>query len=260
MNHLDVEAYLRRIGLSGRPSVDLAGLTSLMDAHLRTVPFENLSVYFQRGVDVDPEHAAAKIVERRRGGWCFELNGAFALLLRELGFEVLVLGAAVLLDGPNRTVDHMTLEVNLDQRYLVDVGFGESAIVPLDLNQRGDMDGGNGRYRFMPSAEGTTLVRVIDKGDGSEDRLEPQFRFRRVGLSFEDFRPASDRLYHDSDSHFRSAPVVTRLLDRGADRVTLTADEIKLTTNGRKRTMPLTAAGSWARALDQWFYMDATGL
>jgi N-hydroxyarylamine O-acetyltransferase len=265
---IDVDGYLTRLGLERRPEVTIDGLRRLMDVHLRSIPFENLDVYFQRGIGVDPTAAARKIVEGGRGGWCFELNGAFALLLAELGFDVRLLGAAVLLDGPNRTVDHMTLEVTLEQPYLVDVGFGDGFIRPLPLNSTDDLDGGCGRFRFMPSPEGTTLVRLTETvgeaaepegeaGTGSAFGLEPQYRFRRVALSVDDFAPASERLYSDTESAFRSRPMVTRLLDRGADRVTLLADELRVTVDGHRRTTTVSET-AWLQALRQWFGIDPT--
>lgn len=269
---IDVYGYLRRLGLEDRPEVTVDGLTLLMDAHLRAIPFENLDVYFQRSVGVSAVAAANKIVEKGRGGWCFELNGAFALLLTELGFDVRLLGAAVLLDGPNRTVDHLTLEVTLEQPYLVDVGFGDGFIRPLPLNSTDDLDGGSDRFRLMPSPEGTTVVRLVstaDESSGSEDevrtkaeaglRMEPQYRFRRVALTMDDFAPASDRIYSDADSYFRSQPMVTRLLDDGADRITLLADELRVTVNGRRRTTTVSGP-AWAHALRQWFGIDPTAL
>ena len=80
--------YLDRIGLSEAPPVDVDGLEILQRAHLTEVPFENLDVHAGRGVGTGLGWSLPKIVDRRRGGWCFELNGAFSGLLRDLGFEV----------------------------------------------------------------------------------------------------------------------------------------------------------------------------
>ncbi len=245
------DRYLDRIGLDTAPAPTVEGVERLMRAHLTHVPFENLDVYLQRGVATDRTWTLSKVLDRGRGGWCFELNGAFAALLESLGFEVRLLGAAVLLGGPNRIVDHLTLEVTIEGRpHLVDVGFGDGFAAPLPLNTGGDarLDGRTGAFGFMASAEGTTLVRY----DG--DVPEAQYRFRRVALTRSDFEPASDRLYHDTQSNFRQGPVATRLLDWGPDRVTLTADRLRLMRDGEAADTAIEPnSGRWHDALTEWF-------
>jgi len=98
------------------------------------VPFENLDIHLGRRLVLDPEANYEKIVERRRGGWCFELNGLFALLLEALGFEVTLLGSRVHgTDWVSQDLAHLLLRIDLDQPYVVDVGFGEGRFDPLPL-------------------------------------------------------------------------------------------------------------------------------
>ena len=89
---MDTGAYLARIGYAAGVGRDLETLEALQRAHLTAVPFENLDVVHRRGVHTDPARSVAKIVDRRRGGWCYELNGAFHALLSSLGFEARLLG------------------------------------------------------------------------------------------------------------------------------------------------------------------------
>ena len=86
---MDISSYLRRIDYSGsrEPSTDV--LHKLHQAHLLTVPFENLDIHLGHPIVLGEAHLFNKIVNHRRGGFCYELNGLFAALLRELGFEVL---------------------------------------------------------------------------------------------------------------------------------------------------------------------------
>ena len=93
---MNVDAYLERIGYAGplEPSVDT--LAALQRAHMLTVPFENLDIGRGRRLVLDREPIFDKIVNRRRGGWCFELNQLFAGLLGELGFAVTLLGSKVI--------------------------------------------------------------------------------------------------------------------------------------------------------------------
>lgn len=245
-----VEAYLERIGFDQRVAVDLDTLHALQRAHMTTVPFENLDVVSRTPVGTDLDWSINKIVMQRRGGWCFEVNGAFSSLLQALGFEVRLLGAAVLLDGPNRVIDHLTLEVTLDQPYLVDVGFGDSFITPLELNTAGAQDGGSGTFEFMASSEGTTLTR--HDGDGVP---EPSYRFKRVDRQLEDFRPASDHLWTDPSLHWQHKPFATRLIDGGPDRITLLKDRLKIEVAGTT-TETLVSTSDWPTVLRSNFGID----
>ena len=97
---VDVPGYLERLGYDGVPSLDLPSLTRLQQLHMTAVPFENLDIALGDGVALDAATAVDKIVEGGRGGWCFEVNGAFAALLEALGFRVTSLGGS---GPPQRT-------------------------------------------------------------------------------------------------------------------------------------------------------------
>lgn len=240
--------YLDRIGATAPSVLDLASLTVLVRAHLIAVPFENLDVYHQRPVQTSIEWSVPKIVDRKRGGWCFEANGAFAALLRTLGFEVRHIGAAVLVDGPNSTLDHLCLEVRLHQPYLVDVGFGDTFITPLELNSSAEQDGGNGDYQFMASPIGTTLARIV------AGVPEAHYRFKRVSHELADFDPAAEGLANDPDGHFRRGPLATRLLDTTGSRVTLTTNRLVVkNADGSERSSVDVDADAWWSTAAEWF-------
>lgn len=245
---VDVDRYLRRIGFTGEPRVDLPTLTALQRAHLTTVPFENLHVHARLGVRTDLAWSVPKIVDHGRGGWCFEANGAFSALLEALGFPVARLGAAVLLGGPTTVIDHLTLEVMLDEPWLVDVGFGESFLVPLALNRSGPQDGGDATYELIPSPQGLTLAKHV------ADVPEAQYRFKRVNHDLAEFEAVSQHLQTADDLHWKHKPFATRLLDGGPDRVTLLKDRLKLTRGGQTEETPV-AEADWADTLEEWFSM-----
>lgn len=247
---IDVNEYLRRIDFRGTPSVDLITLESLQRSHLTAVPFENIDVFYQVPVHTHLEHSLNKILTRRRGGWCFENNGAFGALLGALGFDVLRLGAAVLLERPNSVITHLALEVKLDVPYLVDVGFGDSFIRPLQLNSRGPQDGGSGVFEFIDSSHGLTMARHDAKGFP-----EPQYRFKRVAHELAEFDGASDRFQADRTLHWSEKPFATRLLDGGPDRVTLIGNRLKFIRNGVTESSNIEDA-DWDDVLRQWFGMQ----
>ena len=107
---MDVDAYLRRIGYCGSPRPTIGTLRALHVAHLATVPFENLSIHLGEPIVLDVEALFEKIVTRRRGGFCYELNGLFGAMLQALGFDATMLSAVVIGAsgefGPE--FDHMT--------------------------------------------------------------------------------------------------------------------------------------------------------
>ena len=92
---MNVATYLRRINYPGSTEPTAETLGELHRAHMLAVPFENLDIHLGREIVLDDERLYAKIVEQQRGGFCYELNGAFAALLRELGFNVKKLAAGV---------------------------------------------------------------------------------------------------------------------------------------------------------------------
>ena len=244
-----VDAYLERIGIDEPVTLDLDGLERLQRAHLTRVPFENLDVFARRRVRTDIDWSVPKIVERGRGGWCYELNGAFAWLLGELGFEVKQLGATVLLKRPDPMErGHLALEVTLGRPYLVDVGFGDSFIRPLPLDDPGPHDGGTGAFHFDFGPETTLLY------DGPDDP-EPQYRFGPRAYGAQDFVEQSRHKWSDPQQKWRQQPFATRLIGGGPDRVTLLHDRLKLRRKGKWSERPVEPGEEWERLLGEWFDM-----
>jgi N-hydroxyarylamine O-acetyltransferase len=133
---LDVPAYLARVGVAALPSPTGAGLRELHRAHVLAIPFENLDVVIGRGVDTSLPAVQAKLVDRRRGGYCFEQNALFGAALDRAGFQVTRLAARVRAGAAFvRPRTHMVLTVRADGRtWLADVGFGgEGLLEPIPL-------------------------------------------------------------------------------------------------------------------------------
>jgi len=148
---LDIQRYLARIRYEGTVQPTAETLQALHEAHMLAVPFENLDIGLGRAIKLDHASLWEKIVERRRGGFCYELNGLFALLLRELGFRVELLSAGVAnaAGNFNPDFDHLTLLVHLEEDWLADVGFGESFRHPLRLTPDVAQEQVWGRYRLV---------------------------------------------------------------------------------------------------------------
>lgn len=131
---MNVDRYLRRVGLTARPPATLAGLTALHCAHLLAIPYENLDVQLGRKVTIQRPAIYEKIVEQGRGGWCYEMNGLLGWALYELGFRVTRATGAVMreVSGDAANGNHLVLRVDLPEGlYLADVGFGDGPRDPV---------------------------------------------------------------------------------------------------------------------------------
>jgi N-hydroxyarylamine O-acetyltransferase len=226
----EVRAYLQRIGYHGslRPSITL--LRKLHKRHLETVPFENLDIHLGRPIILDQSSFYKKIVEERRGGFCYELNGSFANLLRSLGFKVDILSAKVAgKDGKfSPDFDHMTLRVKLERPWLVDVGFGESFALPKLLDTPLQQREGGKTYKI--SSEKTR--RILWRKQTSENSWKPQYSFTLRKRRLAEFVPRCLWQQTSPDSHFKHGRLVTRLTSRG--RNTLTDKKFIMTRYSRK--------------------------
>ncbi len=133
---MELPAYFDRIGYSGPRTPDFATLEALMRAHIAAMPFENLDVQLGNRVTIDLPAVFAKLVGRRRGGWCYENNGLFGWALGALGFEVRRISAGVMRSarGDAALGNHLALIVTIEGRpWLADVGFGGTLAAPIPL-------------------------------------------------------------------------------------------------------------------------------
>jgi N-hydroxyarylamine O-acetyltransferase len=133
---MNIDHYLKRIRLDHRPPASLEGLKAVHRAHLLAIPYENIDVQLGRPVTTEIAPIYDKIVERGRGGWCYEMNGSLGWALRELGFSVTRATGAVRRDlkGELSVGNHLVLRVELPEGlYLADVGFGDGPRDPIPL-------------------------------------------------------------------------------------------------------------------------------
>jgi N-hydroxyarylamine O-acetyltransferase len=132
-----LQTYLDRIGFAGAPRPDLDTLTRLHRGHLQHIPYENLDVVLGRPLDFDEARIFDKLVTRRRGGWCYEMNGLLAWALEQIGFDVTRLAGAVHRASLGDAIvgNHLVLLVRLERPYLADVGFGDGLYEPTPLEE-----------------------------------------------------------------------------------------------------------------------------
>ncbi|MGW6055986.1 arylamine N-acetyltransferase family protein [Streptomyces sp. NPDC055189] len=232
MDAHQTDAYLRRIGAERPAAPTTRALHDLHLAHLLAVPFENLSIHLDEDIELTDESLVAKVAGAHRGGFCYELNGAFAALLTALGFEVTLMQARVYdaSGRPGIPYDHLALRVRTSDGgdWLADVGFGTHSHFPLAFGERGDQSDPGGTFRIAETPEGDLDVSRDGKLQYVADR-----RPRALG----DF--VSGAWWHRTSprSHFTQSLVCSLLTETG--RITLSGRTLTTTTAGERHVAEL---------------------
>ncbi|MEU4726457.1 arylamine N-acetyltransferase [Nonomuraea dietziae] len=226
MNESRITGCLDRLG-AARPAVpDAQSLRVLQLAHLKAVPFENLSIHLGEPISLQSEALFDKIVERRRGGFCYELNGLFAELLTALGYRVTLLAARVFKGSePGPLFDHLALRVDLDEPWLVDVGFGDFADGPLRLDERAEQKDDTGVFRIAPAPSGHGDLDVVHNDDLA-------YRLTARPYELADFVPMCWWQATSPTSHFTRSPVCSMRTAEG--RITISGRKLIHTASGER--------------------------
>ncbi|MGW2030043.1 arylamine N-acetyltransferase family protein [Streptomyces argyrophylli] len=247
MTSLQIDAYLRRLGLTHPPRPTSETLRELHLRHLRTVPFENLSVHLGEEITLEEKRLLDKVTEARRGGFCYELNGAFGTLLAALGYEVELLAGRVYGDEGRLGIpyDHLALRVRTAEgdTWLADVGFGTHSHWPLAYAERGEQDDPGGSFRVVDAGPDPAGARGgAGPGTGDLDVVRdgtPQYRLETRPRALGDF--VAGAWWHSTSprSHFTRSLVCSRLTQDG-ERNTLSGRRLKTTTvDGTQETREL---------------------
>lgn len=224
-----VPPYLTRIGHPPVTAPTLEALAGLQDAHVRSVPFENLDIHLGRPLSLDVTALADKVVARRRGGFCYELNGLFAALLAALGYDVHLVEARIRSDDGmlGARFEHMRVIVTVDgEPLLVDVGAGASPRGPIRLDTQ-PQQVGHERYRVRPSGDGLLSEQLMD-GAWVAD-----WWFAMAPRRLTEFAERCRYHQRSTQSHFTHKPVCTLVTTDG--QVTLADRALVTTANGRRR-------------------------
>src|SRR5512143_2252437 len=208
---MKLSAYLDRIRYTQSVKPDVETLRGLQRAHMLTVPFENLDIALQRPIKIDEESIWEKIVSQNRGGFCYELNGLFAWLLKQIGFGVTYLNARVFDRDGNLGIDfdHLALLVQIPGKpghWLADVGFGDSFMEPLNFDKRGEQVQGLRAYRLEQLPDGFVVWQR--NYDGSWER---HYFFDLQPHEFpEEYKTAC--IYHQTspESSFTRGSIISR--------------------------------------------------
>jgi len=172
----ELDRYYARVGYDGARAPTLETLAAIHKAHLLAIPYENFDIHLGRPLSLDPSAMFAKLVEARRGGWCYEMNGLFGSVLASTGFDVRYVSGAVdrVARGNDALGNHLVLIVTLERPWIVDVGFGDGFLEPLPL-EPGTYRQGFLEYRVRRDGEWWRVDNHAFGGaDGFEFTLEPR--------------------------------------------------------------------------------------
>ena len=249
---MNTAEYLSRIGFSGTLNQDLATLKSLQRAHLLAIPFENLDIHWNQPIVTDTEKFYDKIVARRRGGFCYELNGLFNELLRAIGYETRLVSARVFngsVHGPE--FDHAAIIGRVDEdEYLVDVGFGSFTTEPLRfvIGEKQKDDAGV----FIIRKFDDEYLEVAKRDNGG---WRSEYIFRDIARELAEFAEMCDFQQYSPDSHFRKGKLCSSMVPNG--RKTLTDKSFIVTTGDEKKETPVTSDAEFYSLLESEFGITA---
>jgi len=244
---MDTDAYLERIRYAGPLVPSAETLRALHRAHMLTVPFENLDIHLGRPIVLELPRLYDKIVNQRRGGFCYELNGLFAWLLRELGFRVEMLSARVCNGGePGPEFDHMALLVHLEESVLADVGFGDSFIEPLELDDAREQIQRGVAYRIESDGE---IERMLERKPGQASFVV--YQFTRQPRQLSEYVEMCVWQQTAPESHFTQKRVCSLATPDG--RVTLSDMKLIVTKNRERKERRLSDDDEYRSILSKYF-------
>lgn len=254
----EVEAYLKRLGVApetiGTP--DLETLARLQRAHVTTIPFETLAITGDpygdqtgEGVVLSVPHLYEKIVERERGGYCFELNGLFYTLLDALGYDV-HRASARMASALQVPANHHTIVVALDRRYVVDVGTGPPTIrVPVPLDGSPLTDAIGTEWRVVPS-ERPDAPYCLEYRTADDSTWASRFIFEDTPRPLRYFEATNDYLQVAPESPFTGAPSVALSTETGYRELSGNTYE---ETDGPDRNERTATGDAWHNLLGENF-------
>lgn len=252
-NEISVPDYLNRIGLPGFAEPRLDALKQLQKAHLLTVPFENLDIHAGRAIRLDIQNIFEKVVKRKRGGFCYELNGLFFELLLSLGFQARRISARVFNADRNTygaEFDHMAILVDIEgKRYLTDVGFGEFSFAPLLLEAGIIQEDERGSFRLDEEMPGYWRVCKANSAGFSNEYI-----FTEKARALEEFSGMCRYHQTSPDSHFTQQQLITRPTEKG--RITLTSDKLKILEKGIVQVRAVEDEADFQNYLKQYFGIE----
>lgn len=249
---MNTKEYFRRIGVDETSiGANPESLKLLQRQHLLNIPFENLDIHWRRPINLDAESFYRKIVGERRGGFCYELNGLFYNLLREIGFHSRIVSARVA-GGENNfgaEYDHLAILTKIgDEEFLVDVGFGSFIAEPLKFVLDLEQQDANGVFMIRKFDE--NYFEVLKKDAG---KWQSEFIFTDIERDLNEFAGMCRFHQTSPESHFTRGKVCSLMTETG--RKTLTDKKFIETGNGEKKELNVDSEAKFNEILEREFHI-----
>jgi N-hydroxyarylamine O-acetyltransferase len=244
-----LDDYFARIDYSGPVRVDFATLVALHRAHLAAIPYENLEIQLGRTNVLAEAAFIDKIVRKRRGGWCYEMNGLLTTALREIGFTVTRVAGGVSRDviAEQAVGNHLVGLVDLDRRYVADVGLGDGPLEPFPLEVRSWTERG---MTFRLDRLDSQWWRFHNHTHG----MAPTFDFTEEPRALDWYQDMCTLLQTADFSPFVNNALVIR---RSADGVRALRETTYVSVaNGTKTERPIETRDDYARVLTELLGTD----
>lgn len=240
--------YLARINFPGKPVPDLKNLKKLHRLHLYNIPFENLDIHYNRKIILKTDLLYKKIVEEKRGGFCYELNGLFFFLLKETGYNADIISARVKKKkgGYNNEYDHLAIIVHLEEDWLVDVGFGDSFVEQLKFKLNIEQKENDSFFKVVKHDERYFRLMRCDKND-----YEDQYIFSLTPRILSDFEDMCNYHQTSPESSFTQKRICS--LATGYGRITLSEKNLIITKNGSRKEIQLRNEEKFHEKLLEYF-------
>jgi len=212
MKQQQINEYCERVGLKALPEPNLKGLFELHRAQFFTIPFENLDIQLGREISLEPNELFEKLVLKKRGGYCFELNSLMKMVLESSGYHVKPLLARVHLSDPPSGLTHLINLVTMDNEpWIMDVGFGAGGPrQPLKLRAGETESTAGSSYRLGRQAPWGWLFRTKDTGEWKDS-----YSFGLHHVTRQDLEVGNFYTSHSPNSHFTTSRVVSLPTTRG---------------------------------------------
>jgi N-hydroxyarylamine O-acetyltransferase len=244
---MNISEYLERIHIHKIERPGYSFLSKLQLQHLLTVPFENLDIHEGKKIVLDESLLYEKIVSRGRGGFCYELNGLFCRLLRTVGFTAQIVSARVYMPARNLfspEFDHMAILVDIEDSYLVDVGFGDTFRRPIAMPD-GAVEDVSGKYQIRSDKDQFVLEKL------QSDNWQPVYSFTIQPKAISDFEEMCSFNQTSPESHFTQQLICTIATETG--RISLSDDYLTVTDGNTKRKIKVKSSEDFRLNLQNYF-------
>lgn len=251
----DLDAYCARINYTGSRDPTLTTLRGLHFAHAHNVPFENLDIHLGQAISLQPADLFTKIVTRKRGGYCYEVNSFFAMILRAFGFQVHGLLARVLFSNSGvRPRSHQLLSVMVDKEpWIADVGFGSCCLrEPLRLTPDVVSDQGPDSFRLKTDAGQSFILEALLVG-----RWQDLYEFTLEPFDLVDYEPFN--YWNSTSPHVRFTQQKLCTIPTPEGRVVAVDLEFKIYSRDNTQTIRAESQEEYLRLLREYFGLEIDG-